>query len=266
MSEISPTPHIRVWHEDMTAHIQFNRPESRNAVNAEMWKAIPIVFENLGKINNLRSVVVSGAGSECFSAGADISEFANNRTEKGAARLYEKLNVDAFAAISGCKIPTIAMISGFCMGGGMAIALSCDLRIAADNSVFCLPPAKLGLAYPVEGIRQLLAVVSPSVAKEMIFTARRVNALDASRAGLVNEITTIDQLEDTVSDLCRTIAANAPLTVSASKQTIDELHQHPEAADMSKLDALSAMCFDSQDYKEGQLAFAEKRKPVFRGR
>ncbi len=152
------------------------------------------------------------------------------------------------------------------MGGGLAVALACDLRIAAENAIFSLPPAKLGLAYPIEGIRQLLTVVSPSVAKEMIYTARRINALDASRSGLVNEVTTLDQLDDTVNDLCATIAKNAPLTISASKQTIDELVRHPENPDMEKLTALSSKCFESNDYREGQAAFAEKRLPVFKGK
>jgi len=150
------------------------------------------------------------------------------------------------------------------MGGGLAIALSCDLRVAAENAIFCLPPAKLGLAYPIKAIGQLLSVVSPPVAKEMIFTARRLNALDASRTGLVNEVTTLDQLDDTVETLCQTIAQNAPLTITAAKQTIDELYRHRENPDMDKLATLSAACFDSADY-EGQTAFTEKRRPVFKG-
>jgi len=265
MAEISNNRHIKSWTDNSVGHIQFNRPQSRNAITTQMWRDIPQLVETLDKNANIRTIVISGAGPDCFSAGADISEFANNRTNPDAARDYEEINVKAFEAISNTSKPTIAKIAGFCMGGGLAVALSCDLRIAAENAIFSLPPAKLGLAYPIEGIGQLLSVVSPPVAKEMIFTARRLNALDASRCGLVNEVTTLDQLEDTVEALCQTIAQNAPLTITASKQTIDELHRNPENPDMEKLAALSATCFDSSDYREGQIAFAEKRRPVFKG-
>ncbi len=265
MAENSNNPHIKSWTDNNVGHLQFNRPQSRNAISAQMWRDIPPLIEKLDQNRAVRTIVISGTGQDCFSAGADISEFANNRTNPDAARDYEKINVKAFAAIANTSKPVIAKIVGFCMGGGLAIALSCDLRIAAENAIFCLPPAKLGLAYPIEGISQLLSVVSPPVAKEMIFTARRLNALDAVRSGLVNEVTTLDQLDDTVEALCADIAQNAPLTISASKQTIDELHRHPENPDMDKLAALSAKCFDSDDYREGQAAFAEKRRPVFKG-
>jgi len=263
MTENSPTSHIKVWHDKTIAHLQFNRPQSKNAINAQMWQSIAQTIAEQDENPQIRTIVISGAGTDSFSAGADISEFSSNRTN--TARDYENLNVEAFSAITSTKKPTIAMISGFCMGGGLAVALCCDLRIAAENAVFALPPAKLGLAYPISGIAQLLSVVSPPIAKEMIFTARRLNALDASRVGLVNEVTSLDQLTDTVNDLCTTIANNAPLTISASKQTIDELHNNPENPDMAKLKALSDKCFDSQDYREGQTAFTEKRRPVFKG-
>lgn len=261
----SPTPHIKIWLDETVGHLQFDRPQSKNAINAQMWNAIPQIITDLDENPAVRTIVISGAGTDSFSAGADISEFSDNRTNTNAARDYEDINVKAFSAITNAKKPTIAMISGFCMGGGLAVALCCDLRIAAENTIFSLPPAKLGLAYPIEGIRQLLTIVSPPIAKEMIYTARRVNALDASRFGLVNEVTSLDQLEDTVENLCVIIARNAPLTITASKQTIDELHARPENPDMVKINALSATCFDSQDYIEGQTAFSEKRHPVFKG-
>ena len=263
MADKSSDPHIKSWQDKTVGHIQFNRPESKNAISAQMWRDIPQLIEMFDQNKKIRTIVLSGSG--CFSSGADITEFSANRSNTQAARTYEDLNVRAFEAIANTSKPTIAKIAGFCMGGGLAIALSCDLRVAAENAIFCLPPAKLGLAYPVEGIGQLLSVVSPPVAKEMIFTARRLNALDASRTGLVNEVTTLDQLDDTVEALCQTIAQNAPLTITASKQTIDELHRNRQNPDMKKLHHLSATCFDSQDYREGQTAFTEKRRPVFKG-
>ncbi len=265
MADKSPDPHIKSWQDKTVGHIQFNRPDSKNAISAQMWRDIPELIKKLDQNSEIRTIVLSGAGSDCFSSGADISEFSTNRNSTNAARAYEDLNVRVFEAIANTKKPTIAKVAGFCMGGGLAIALSCDLRIAAENAIFCLPPAKLGLAYPVKAIGQLLSVVSPPIAKEMIFTARRLNALDASRTGLVNEVTTLDQLDNTVETLCQTIAQNAPLTITASKQTIDELHRNRQNPDMDKLAILSAACFDSADYREGQTAFTEKRRPVFKG-
>jgi enoyl-CoA hydratase/carnithine racemase len=265
MTEISSTQHLKAWQSGPVGYLAFNRPQAKNAITGKMWKAIPQFIEKFDKNTEIRAIVIRGEGTDSFSAGADISEFADNRSDPQAARDYERLNIDAFAAISSAGKPTIAMIYGFCMGGGLATALACDLRIAAENAVFSLPPAKLGLAYPIEGIGQLLSVVSVPVAKEMIFTARRLNALDASRTGLVNDVTPLDMLADTVQELCTTISANAPLTITASKAMIDELHGHRENPDMARLQKLSAKCFDSNDYREGQKAFAEKRRPQFKG-
>ncbi len=266
MNEFSPVKTISAYQQGSVGHIIIQRPESKNAISQEMWEAFPQIIAALNDLGEIRSIVISGQGDESFSAGADISEFAIVRANIKTAAHYEDLNVKAFQAIANSPKPTIAKIAGICMGGGLALALACDIRIAADNAVFALPPAKLGLAYPIEGIRQLLAAVAPSIAKEMIFTAKRLNVLEASRNGLVNQVTTIDQLDETVADLCNTIAQNAPLTISASKQMIDELHNNPENPDLTKLQNWSDVCFNSDDYTEGQKAFLEKRKPVFKGK
>ncbi len=266
MIEYSPIKTITSFQQESVGHIIIQRREIKNAISQEMWEAFPQIIAKLNEIPEIRSIVISGQGGENFSAGADISEFSVVRADIKTAQHYEDLNVKAFAAIAHSPKPTIAKIAGICMGGGLALALACDIRIAADNAIFALPPAKLGLAYPIEGIRQLLAVIPPSMAKEMIFTAKRLNVLDASRNGLINQVTTLDQLDETVLDLCNTIAQNAPLTISASKQMIDELHNNPENPDLNKLQNWSDVCFNSQDYKEGQTAFLEKRKPVFKGK
>ena len=265
MSQISPVPQINAWVDGTIGWLEFDRPEAKNAINADMWRAIPHIMSQLNSDNAVRVIIVRGSGMDAFSAGADISEFGANRSSPESAKDYEQINVDAFKAVSGSAKPTLAMINGFCMGGGLAIALSCDLRIAADNAIFALPPAKLGLAYPIEGIAQLLSVVSPPVAKDMLFTARRLNALQASRAGLVNDVTALAELEEVVRQTAKTISENAPLTIAASKLMINELHANPQNPDIDKLTKASQKCFASKDYAEGQKAFAEKRKPVFTG-
>ena len=246
--------------------IILNQPNRKNAINAQMWKAIPDLVARLDNHRDVRTIVLRGAGSDCFSAGADITEFTGNRSSLDAARQYEQLNVDAMQSIVSAEKPVIAMINGICFGGGLALAIACDLRLASDNATFCLPPARLGLAYPIEGLRQLLSLVSPPIAKQMLFTAKRLNALEAMRCGLVNEIVSPDMLKDATIDLCNTISTNAPLTISACKHTINELHYNPQNPDMEMLQQLSTRCFESLDYKEGRTAFLEKRQPVFKGK
>ncbi|HHI82823.1 MAG TPA: enoyl-CoA hydratase [Rhizobiales bacterium] len=261
----SPVSQMKAWRDGHTGWLVLDRPERKNALDEAMWRAIPPLMSALAGDRDIHVIVIRGAGPDAFAAGADISEFTVNRSGSSAARAYEQTNVEAFEAIANAPKPVIAMIHGYCIGGGLAIALACDMRIAADDAVFALPPARLGLAYPVEGLRQLLAAVSPSTAKEMIFTARRLNALEALRTGLINQAVATDQLEETVQELAATIAANAPLTIRASKLTINELTRHPQSPDTDLLERLSAECFESNDYAEGQKAFREKRKPVFKG-
>lgn len=265
MTNISPITEISVKTDGPVARIVLNRPEKNNAINDAMWRALPKIAKTLGHSDEVRVIVITGAGNKAFSAGADISQFTENRSGAEQARAYERLNVEAFSAIEAISKPTIAQISGFCMGGGLALALSCDLRIADDTAVFSLPPAKLGLAYPVQAIRRLLTGISAPFAKEMIYTARRVNALDAYRAGLVNQVIPADQLADTVAEVTATIAANAPLTLAASKATIDEMLLNPQNPDMQKLTRASDKCFTSKDYLEGIAAFTQKRRPKFTG-
>ena len=209
--------------------------------------------------------MLRGAGTRAFSAGADISEFDSARAGDAAAA-YDALNDAAFRALSGCTKPTIAMIHGFCLGGGFAIALCADIRLADDVAEFAIPAAKLGLGYNARWVRPLLAAVPPARAKEMLFTGRRFKVAEALAMGLVNTAVPAAELEATTRALAGDIAANAPLTVRAAKRTIDELVRNPQTPDLAALDAAVAACFDSEDYAEGRLAFKEKRKPRFQGR
>ena len=264
MAEItSPTPYLRAWREGSTGFLLLNRPERRNALNREMWAALPALVEALDKDPEIRLLVVKGSGAEAFAAGADISEFAAARSSPEKVKEYEALNGAAFAALRNTCKPAIAMIQGFCIGGGLALALACDLRIAAENAVFALPPAKLGLAYPLEGLRDLLQAVSPAFAKEMLFTSRRCGAAEALMVGLAHKVVPGDRLEAEIQDLAALVSENAPLTLKASKRAIDALAGRQISDDLGEL---AAACFASADYAEGQLAFLEKRKPRFTGR
>jgi enoyl-CoA hydratase/carnithine racemase len=259
----SPTPNVRAFLDGSIGWLVLNRPERRNSLNRAMWAAIPPLMKLLDDSVDVRAIVIRGAGSEAFAAGADISEFAEARADAAAARDYEALNGAAFAAIRNSPRPVIALIEGFCIGGGLAIALACDLRVTGASGIFALPPARLGLAYPVDGLRDLLAAVTPATAKDMIFTARRLDAAEALRVGLVNRIAA--NAEKEVRALCAEIAEGAPLTIGHSKRTIDAIAGSPGALSPDELARLAAQCFDSADYAEGRAAFLEKRKPVFRG-
>jgi enoyl-CoA hydratase len=258
----SPTPYMKAWREGAVGHVMLNRPDRRNALNRDMWAALPGLIESLDGHPATRVLVIRGAGSEAFAAGADIAEFTAERSTPERVRDYEALNGKAFAALRNTAKPVIAMIQGFCIGGGLALALASDLRVAADNAVFALPPARLGLAYPREGLRDLLHAVSPAFAKEMLFTARRYTAEEALRGGLVHRVVHAEHLDRETAELSAQISDNAPLTIKASKRAIDALSGRKVVDD---LEALAAACFASQDYAEGQHAFLEKRKPRFTG-
>lgn len=245
------------------AWLVIDRPARRNAMDAAMWAAIPPVINSLDGSPDVRVIVIRGAGADAFSAGADISEFGETRANAGAAHAYEALNGAAFAAVRGTAKPTVAMIQGICFGGGLALALACDLRVADGSALFSLPPARLGLAYPLDGLRDLVAAVGASAAKELIFTARRIRAHEAQRIGLVSHVCT--DIEPETRALCAGIAAGAPLTITHARRAIDLIAARPGHLDEEAIAALAARCFDSADYAEGRAAFAEKRTPVFRG-
>ncbi len=256
---------LRLERDGEIAFIVADNPSRMNALTAAMWKALPELLAEAGQDQDICVIVLRGAGTRAFSAGADISEFETARAGDAAA-VYDALNDAAFTALSQCAKPTIAMIHGFCLGGGLGLALCTDLRLSDDKAEFAIPAAKLGLGYNARWVRPLLATLPPARAKEMLFTARRFKVGEASAMGLVNEVMPEAELEARTRALASEIAANAPLTVRAAKRVIDELVRHPETPDMTALDAAVAACFESEDYAEGRRAFLEKRKPQFRGR
>lgn len=256
---------LRLERDGEIAFIIADNPARMNALTAAMWKAVPELVDAAERDHAVRVIVLRGNGERAFSAGADISEFESARAGETAAE-YDALNDAAFGALSRCPKPIIAMIHGFCLGGGLGLALCADIRIADERAEFAIPAAKLGLGYNARWVRPLLAAVPPSRAKEMLFTARRFKAVEALAMGLVNEVLPTRELEARIRALASEIAANAPLTVRAAKRVIDELVRHPQTPDIEALDAAVAACFDSEDYAEGRRAFLEKRKPRFQGR
>jgi enoyl-CoA hydratase/carnithine racemase len=247
------------------AWITADNPARMNALTGAMWAALPDAIASAVADSDVRVIVLRGAGDTAFSAGADISEFESARTGNAAA-VYDALNDAAFTALIGCPKPTIAMIHGFCLGGGLGLALCCDLRIGDETSQFAIPAARLGIGYNARWVRPILAAMPADQAKKLLFTGRRFLSADAEAMGLVSQQVPKAELEITVRALALEIAANAPLSVAAAKRVIDEIARHPEHPDMQALDAAVQACFDSHDYAEGRRAFLEKRKPDFKGR
>jgi len=249
-----------------TGWLTFNRPERMNAVSYDMWCAVPSIMAHFAQDDDIRIIAMKGAGDKAFVAGADISQFGENRGSAEAAQEYEQKNVEAFDAIAACEKPTLAMINGYCIGGGLGIALSCDIRIASLGSTFAIPAAKLGLGYPAEGIKHIVSLIGPQFAKELFYTARQFSHDDALKMGLINQLTTKEDLREKTDSLCAMISANAPLTLKASKKAIDAVAAAPETYDLKVLEGLVSDCFESEDYIEGRRAFEEKRKPIFKGK
>ena len=243
----------------------FNNPARHNAVSLDMWQAVPNILDEFARDDAIRVVVLAGAGGKAFVSGADISEFGERRASREAVLEYNRIADHAHRAIVECRKPTIAMIQGYCIGGGLAVALCCDLRIASENSRFGVPAAKLGLGYGFPGIKRLADVVGPSFAKEIFFTARQFDTEEAHLMGLVNRVVPDAELEAYVKNYAETIAANAPLTVKAVKYIVGEVLKDESKRNVARCAEMVEQCFTSNDFIEGRRAFMEKRKPAFTG-
>lgn len=252
--------------DGQVGHVIFNNPEKHNAVSLEMWDATDEILDAFEKDGDIRVVVLSGAGGKSFVSGADISKFEKERSSEEAVRHYNDRIKIVYDRIENFPVPTIAMIDGYCIGGGLNLAACCDIRFCSQKSKFAMPAAKLALGYPFPAIERLINAVGPSAAKHLMFTAERIDADEALRIGFVQKVVEDGALEDFVSDYAGTISGNAPLTVKAMKLISRQVMRDPDDRDLAMCDQLVADCFGSEDYKEGRKAFMEKRKPEFKGR
>jgi enoyl-CoA hydratase/carnithine racemase len=246
--------------------VTFNQPSKHTAISVDMWGGLGEILDEFVADDTLRVVVLTGAGGRAFVSGADISQFEQQRNNADAQRAYDEQTSKGREKLTRFPKPTIAMIRGYCLGGGLAIAMQTDLRIATPDSQFGIPAAKLGIAYGFEGLRNLVSLVGPANARMIMYTGERFGADEALRIGLVNRVVASEDLENHVFDLARTIANNAPLSVAASRLTISQLLLDPQERDFDAVHRASVAAFDSEDYREGRKAFLEKRKPQFKGR
>jgi enoyl-CoA hydratase/carnithine racemase len=246
--------------------VVFNNPEKRNAMSLEMWEGLGNALTELRDDAGVRVVVLVGAGDKAFVSGADISQFEKNRHNAEASAEYSRRSEAQRALLANYPKPTISCIRGFCLGGGMQVAMLTDMRFSAENSQFGIPAAKLGIAYGYDGLRHLVSLVGPSWARLIMYTGMRLDSAEALRIGLVDRVLPDSELWNATMDIARTIAGNAPLAIQAAKITIRELLKDESQRDMEAIKAIGNACMDSEDFKEGRTAFMEKRKPQFKGR
>ncbi len=246
--------------------VTFNQPAKRNAISVDMWDGLDQILARFEADDEVRVVVLTGAGPHAFVSGADISQFAERRGDADAQREYDRHTSAGRDRLARFPKPVIARIRGFCLGGGLGIALQADLRIAGEDSTFGIPAARLGIAYGFDMTRQLVNVVGPAHARMLLYTGSRITGAEAARIGLVNQVVPDEDLNDRVVDLARTLADNAPLSLRAAKITVGACLDDPESRDHDAIQHATAACFDSDDYREGRTAFMEKRTPRFTGR
>src|SRR3954463_11567739 len=246
--------------------ITFNNPEKRNAMSLEMWEGLGNALIEFRDHPDVRVVVLVGAGDKAFVSGAGISQFERTRHNAAASEEYSKRSAAQRALLADYPKPTIACFRGFCLGGGMQVAMLTDIRMASDNSQFGIPAAKLGIAYGYDGLKNLVSLVGPSWARLIMYTGMRIDSAEALRIGLVDRVLPDAKLWDATLEIARTISNNAPLAIKAAKITIAQVLKDPAARDFDAIKAIGTACMDSEDFREGRRAFMEKRKPVFRGK
>ena len=257
---------ILVQHDGQLATVVINRPQARNAIGLAMWTELARVTEGLAKDDSIRAIVYRGAGRDAFASGADIKEFTENRKDTATSLRYNTQTAAAYTGIRDCPKPTVAMIFGFCMGGAMAIAMACDLRFAAEGSKFGIPAAKLNIIYPPDSVGQLVDLVGPAYARDILYSARTVGDREALAMGFIQRLLPADELEKSTYDYLRQVAENAPLSVRGTKLTVQSYLEGLTDERRKKLAGLALEAFESEDYKEGTRAFLEKRAPKFQGR
>ena len=266
MTYVPGTERVRAWLEGAVLHVRFNNPEKHNALSVDMWEAVPRLLARAATDDAVRLVVFSGEGQKAFVSGADISQFEDMRAAKEAVKRYEAMAEEALQGIHEFGKPTLACIRGYCIGGGVNVAIACDIRIASPDAVFSIPATRLGLGYRFSAMTNLVDLIGPGAAKDMFFTGRRLDADEALRIGLVQRVAHSIALEKLLDDCVQSITAGAPLTIKAGKRIIREVLKPGSDIDMEMCRRLILDCFESEDYIEGRRAFMEKRKPAFKGK
>jgi enoyl-CoA hydratase len=248
------------------ATVLFSNPAKMNAVTFDMWSAVPATLAALDADPAVRVIVIAGDGDKAFISGADISQFEKLRGTAEAQADYNRAVEKAYLAPMHCSKPVIARIRGICIGGGLGFAAACDLRLCADDAVFRMPAARLGLGYSPTGVRRFMNVIGAANTCDIFFTARKFDAQEALRMGFVSRVVPAAQLEQVVAETCEMIAENAPLTVAAAKFAVQQALRDPAERDMAQAVRMVETCFASADHQEGRKAFMAKRKPSFTGR
>jgi enoyl-CoA hydratase len=246
--------------------IVFNQPAKRNAINGAMWRGIPAAMQQFDSDPGVRCIAFRGSGTEAFAAGADISEFEKIRSQRSTVAKYDGLLDQVLHSIQDSRKPSLAMIHGYCMGGGLEVALACDLRYSGESGQFGIPAAKLGLAYNIEGHKRLLETVGHARAREIMFLGRRYSAAEALAMGMVHRVMADAELQGFVDEILKELSENAPLSIANSKTIIEEYVKSSGAPSTKRMAASIARCAKSGDYQEGRRAFMEKRKPRFTGK
>ena len=273
MSDIFSTPETSYADGKILKHaaggvgvITFNNPAKRNAMSLEMWEGFGEALAALRDDETVRVVILRGAGGKAFVSGADISQFEKTRHNAAASEEYAKRSAAQRALLADYPKPTIACIEGFCLGGGMQVAMLADIRLAAHGSQFGIPAARLGIAYGYDGLKHLVSLVGPSWARLLMYTGMRIDATEALRIGLIERLFPLDELWGETMTIAQTISENAPLAIKAAKITIAQVLKDESQRDMAAIKAIGHACMDSADFREGRQAFMEKRKPQFQGK
>jgi enoyl-CoA hydratase len=264
----SDSDSVGVLRYDKQGHVgvvTFDNPTKFNAVNYDMWCALPRVMAEFAADPDIRVVMLTGAGLKAFVSGADISQFKDRR-EGNAAEAYNHATAAGYAAVLNCPKPTVAKIRGICMGGGLGLALNCDIRICSDDARFRMPAARLGLGYAFEGIQRFVDVLGMANTADLFFSARIFGGADALQMGLVKQVIAVQTFDAEVDAYVQMIGENAPLTLAAAKRCLLEISKNPDQRDLALARSLVQACFASRDYQEGREAFAQKRTPQFQGR
>jgi len=266
MSEYAP-PAGRLDHhvQGHVGYVTFNNPDKFNAVNYDMWCALPVIMKALADDPQVRLIILQGAGDRAFISGADISQF-NTHRNGDASTHYNAATQAGYAAVLDCPKPTLAKIRGICMGGGLGLALNCDVRMASADSKFRMPAGRLGLGYAFDGVKRFTEIVGTANTADLFFSARIFGPDEALRIGLLKQTVAVDEFDAVVSAYAQTVCENAPLTLAAAKRALLELRKNAEDRDAAGVNAMVDACFTSEDYKEGRKAFSEKRTPQFQGR